>query len=53
MRWWEIVLYVLLVCAVGGLLLAAWWLAMIWLLAPVAELLAELLALLVTLAVVG
>lgn len=49
MRWWEIVLYVLLVCAVGGLLLAAWWLVMIWLLTP----LAELLSFLVTLAVVG
>ena len=49
MRWWEIVLYVLLVCAACGLLLAAWWLVIIWLLTP----LAELLALLVTLAVVG
>ena len=49
MRWWEIVLYVLLICAVGGLLLAAWWLVMIWLFTP----LAELLAFLVTLAVVG
>ena len=49
MRWWEIALYVLLVCTVGGLLLAAWWLVVIWLLAPVAE----LLVLLATLAVVG
>ncbi len=48
MRWWEIVLHFLLVCAVGGLLWAAWWLVMIWLLKP----LAELLAFLVTLAVV-
>ena len=49
MRWWETVLYFLLICAVGGLLLAAWWLVMIWLFTP----LAELLALLVTLAVAG
>ena len=49
MCWRETALYVLLVCAVGGLLLAAWWLIMIWMLAP----LAELLALLATLAVVG
>ena len=49
MRWWEIALYVLLVCAVGGLVWAAWWLVVIWLLKP----LTELLAFLVTLAVVG
>ena len=49
MRWWEIVLYVLLICVVGGLLLAACWLVMVWLLTPIAQ----LLALLVTLAVVG
>ena len=49
MRWWETVLYFLLVCVAGGLVLAAWWFVMIWLLTP----LAELLALLVTLAVVG
>ena len=49
MRWRETALYVLLVCVVGGLLLAAWWLVMIWLLTPIAE----LLALLATLAVVG
>ena len=49
MRWWEIALYFLLVCVVGGLLLAAWWLVMIGILTPIAE----LLALLATLAVVG
>ena len=49
MRWRETVLYFLVVCAVGGLLLAAWWLVMVWIFKP----LAELLAFLVTLAVVG
>ena len=49
MRWWEIALYFLLVCVAGGLVWAAWWLVMIWLFTPIAE----LLALLATLAVVG
>ena len=49
MRWWEIVLCFLFVCVAGGLLWVAWWLIIFWLLAP----LAELLAFLVTLAVVG
>ena len=49
MRWRELILYFLLVCLAGGLVWAAWWLVMIWLLTPIAE----LLALLATLAVVG